>query len=105
METLNKEISARLASGARQLSMAEMAAEYRALGYKFNRALDCRSIARYISGEREGQSYPCLSLYPVQISDGISAWNVDARRDDNFKALQQLRDEVFAVSRGAIAEV
>ena len=102
---MEQEIKSRLANGGRQATMAQMQVEYRTLGYRFDRTCDCRSIARYVSGARAGQSYPCLSLYPVQISDGLSAWNVNARRDDNFQTMQRLRGEVFAVSRNAIAEV
>jgi len=99
------EAAARIASGAHQLSVSELIAKFRALGYLLDRSIDCRGTARYITGERAGAQYVAVGLYPVQVNDGISAWNINARRDDNYRAMQHLRQEVFAVARGAILEV
>ena len=66
--------------------------------------MDCRSVARYMTGVRSGESYPCNSLYPVQIDNGLSFANVDARRDANFDALREIRNMHFAVHCGCIFE-
>lgn len=95
----------RVKSGTRQLSLAQFKAEFAALGYRFDASMACKSVARYVTGPRAGETYPANSWYPVQSDDGLSAWNVDARRDDKFKALQKLRNDVFAVHAGYVIEV
>ena len=105
MDTLENEIAHRLSQGYRQVSFEQFKTEYAAIGYTFDRTSDVRSIARYMTGERAGQSYPYLGLYPVQIDNRLSAWNVDARRDDNYQAFRALRHSLFAIVQGRIVEV
>jgi hypothetical protein len=105
MDTLENEIAHRLSQGYRQVSFEQFKTECAAIGYTFDRTSDVRSIARYMTGERAGQSYPYLGLYPVQMDNKVSAWNVNARRDANYEAFKVLRNSVFAVSRGRIVEV
>lgn len=104
-EQLTAEIARRIASGMEQLSMEQLQARFAALGYRFDRSCDCKGMARYMSGEYAGHAYPALTLYPVQADNGLSAWNAEARRDSQFQAMQRLRKQLFAVSRGAIVEV
>lgn len=99
------ECAARILAGARRVSLAQLADEYRALGYRFDRSADCSHLARYMTGDRAGKTYKACGLRPVQIDDGLAAWHVDARRDANFQSLQALRDQVFAVHAGRIYEV
>lgn len=91
--------------GARQVSVAQFKAEFAALGYSFDASGACKSVARYMSGPRAGETYPANSWRPVQSDDGLCAWHVDARRDEKFKAMQKLRNEIFAVHAGYIIEV
>lgn len=105
MSTVNNEIAYRIAQGHKQVSFDQFKAEYAAIGYTFDRTSDVRSIARYMTGERAGQSYPYLGLYPVQADNRLSAWNVDARRDDNYQAFRALRHSLFAIVQGRIVEV
>mgnify|MGYP000432121308 CR=1 FL=1 len=105
MYTVDNEVTYRLAQGWRQVPFEQFKAEYAAIGYTFDRSCDVRSIARYMTGEQAGQSYPYLGLYPVQADDKVSVWNVDARRDAKYEAFRALRNSVFAVSRGRIVEV
>ena len=105
MYTVDNEVAYRLAQGYRQVSFAQFKAEYAAIGYTFDRTSDVRSIAKYMTGERAGQSYPYLGLYPVQADDRISVWNVDARRDTNYEAFRALRNSLFAVVQGRIVEI
>jgi hypothetical protein len=65
----------------------------------------CKSLARYMTGPYAGETYPANSWCPIQADNGLSAFNVDARRDANFKALQKLRNDIFAVYAGFIIEV
>ena len=104
-EKLEAEKQYRHSQGQECLSMPEYLARYAAIGYRFDRSCDARSIARYMTGDRAGQSYPCLSLYPVQADNGLSAWNVEARRDSNYQAFRALRATIFSVSQGAIVEI
>ena len=105
MDTLENEIAHRLSQGYRQVSFEQFKAEYAAIGYRFDRKDDVRSIGRYMTGERAGHSYSYLGLYPIQMDNRLSAWNVDARRDDNYEAFKVLRNSLFSVVQGRIVEV
>lgn len=105
MYTVDNEVAYRLAQGWKQVSFEQFKTEYAAIGYTFDRSCDVRSIARYITGEQAGQSYPYLGLYPVQTDDKVSAWNVNARRDANYEAFKVLRNSLFAVVHGRIVEI
>lgn len=102
---IDNEVAYRLAQGYRQVSFDQFKAEYAAIGYTFDRTSDVRGIARYMTGERAGQSYPYLGLYPVQADDRVSAWNADARRDASYTAFKVLRNSLFAVVQGRIVEI
>lgn len=106
MNDSDKEITHRVMNGQICLAMSDFEKLYAGIGYKFKRSNDCVSRARWMIGERAGESYPCRTLYPVQIDNGISAFNIDARRDDNFRKLQEYRNLYFSMDgRGNIVEV
>lgn len=99
---LKAEINDLLQNGCQHVSIHQLTLAIKELGYKFDRRMDCRGNARYITGPRAGSSYPTLNLYTVQIDDGKSAFHFESRRDDNFNAFQALRSKYFAVSKNAI---
>ena len=105
MYTVDNEVVYRLAHGWKQVSFEQFKAVYAAIGYTFDRSSDVRSIARHMTGERAGHSYSYLGLYPIQMDNRLSAWNVDARRDDNYQAFRTLRNSLFAIVQGRIVEV
>lgn len=84
--------------GCVQITLSQFEAKLRAIGYRLNRSLDCKGVARYMTGERAGQTYPSCNMYPVQVDDSRSWCHVDARRDVNFEELKRIRDTYFAVS-------
>ncbi len=98
---LQVEVESRTARGAELLSVEAFAARFAALGYRLDRSLDCRSTAQWLES---GRTYPACSVYLVEADTGMSAFHYQARRDSRFDAMQALRDQVFAVSRGAILE-
>lgn len=104
-DPLQVEIAARLALGQERLSVAAMGQRFAALGYTLDRSMDCRSLARYVSGPDAGRSYPACTTGLREADTGLSAFNAAARRDSRFREMQALRQQVFAVSRGAILEV
>ena len=95
----------RVANGGQCVNLATLMHRLRDLGYRLDRSLDCDGPSRYVAGPRAGFSFPVRSLYPVQISDGLSAWNVGARRDENYRAFQRLRDELHVLRNGRIWEL
>lgn len=99
---LQEEVDALIQAGAAQITMRVLSARLKAIGYKLDRSADCRSLSRWMTGPRAGKSHPCLSVYLRQIDDGKSAYNFEARRDDNFKQLQKMREDYFAISCGAL---
>ena len=102
---VNEEFARRTRQGQVCLSLRALQDRYEALGYTFDRSMDCIGTATYVSGPFGGHSYPHRSLYPVQADNGLSAWNLNARRDENFQAMQRLRNEVFAILDQRIYEV
>ena len=105
MYTVDNEVTYRLSQGWRQVPFEQFKAEYAAIGYTFDRSCDTQGMARYVSGERAGLSYPCLTLYPVQADDKVSVWNVNARRDTNYESFRALRNSLFTVVQGRIVEI
>ena len=106
-DDLAEAIAHKRAQGGRHVTLAQLDAAVGAIGYRLDRAGDCPSVNRYVSGPRAGRSYPAVNLRVVQASDGLSAMHIDARRDASFEALQAMRraDALFAVHRGRIHEL
>ena len=104
-ESVSREMKRNLSAGMRLVSLQEMAAEFEAIGYEFDDSMACNCIAKNMTGPGAGESFPCRTLSPREIDTKISAFNIDARRDDNFKRMQALRNEVFAISKGRIVTV
>ena len=102
---LVEECEHRKSTGQTQVSFKAFKQAYEELGYIFDRSCDVRSIARYVTGERAGKSYPYLGLYPLQKDNRLSAWNVDARRDENYNAFRVLRGSIFAIVQNRIVEL
>lgn len=63
---------------------------YRALGYTIGRE-HCRSTARVLGGPFAGATYQCRSLTVHESDTGRSAYHVDARRDQRFWSMMDLR--------------
>lgn len=102
---LDDELAYRASIGQMPIPVKELEARYNALGYRLDRSMDCRALARYMTGERAGVAYPSCSTGVNESDTGLRAWNRDARRDANFQAMQALRGSgIFAVSRGFILE-
>ncbi len=100
---LDRELARRAARGELPVSVAEFERRLRTVGYRRDRSTECRSVARIVSGDGSGDSYPTCDTTPVEIATGLRFCNVDAGRGANFEALKALRS-MFAVSRGAILE-
>lgn len=106
-KALQEELDHRATQGQSPRTIKEIDAALRALGYRLDRRMDCRSMSRYMTGERAGKAYPCITTGIAHVESGLSFANADAPRDDNFRALQDMRlsGEWFAVTRGAILEL
>lgn len=96
---LQEELEFRKRHGLTPVTLDEVKARLAELGYKLNRQGDSRSLARYMTGERAGCSYPSLTTWIEEANTGLSFAHVDARRDANFDRLLAMRQsgEVFAV--------
>lgn len=104
---LHRELERRRLSGRHPVTVREMNERLAQLGYKLDRSRDCPCNSRYITGPHAGESYPAVTTGVREIDSGLSFAHVDARRDENFEALQKLRleDSLFAVTRGRILEI
>lgn len=73
-----------------------------ALGYRIDDALSFN----YVNNLNPGPSYPARSCYIVESDTGIGfAHYKDARRDENFRALQDFRFQPNPVIRGRVYEI
>lgn len=104
---LDTELARRAAHGLFPRTIKQVSEALAFIGYKLDRSLDCSHVARIISGDGEGNTYPATSTSIKESDTGLSFSNVDARRDQNFKALQAMRLEgiLFAVVNGKILEI
>lgn len=107
MDPLQQELTRRLALGYRPVTVQAMETALKELGYRLDRSGDCQSNTRWMSGEMEGLTYPAINTSVVQIDSSLSFAHVSARRDENFKKLQELRSNqsLFAVVKGRILEI
>lgn len=92
-------------NGMQILTVKEFGQRFLELGYKLDRTMDCRGLARWMTGEYAGESYPVITTSVKEIDTGMSAFHYQARRDDNFKAMQKLRGEICAITKNCLLEV
>jgi hypothetical protein len=104
---LDRELAWRRQRGQSPVTVQAIAQALTALGYKLDRSMDCRGHSRYLTGERAGESYPCMTTGIQEADTGLGAFQATARRDANFRKLQALRynGELFAVVRGYLLEI
>jgi hypothetical protein len=105
MKTAQEMAAILQACGIEMLTVSQFAARFAVLGYTLDRSLDCRAPARILTGDFAGISYPCCTTGLKETDTGRSAFRYQARRDQNFKAMQTLRNQIAAISRNAILEV
>lgn len=87
-------------NGGVQVTRKQYAADLAALGYTLGRNYSaglCRCNGL--------PSVPATSALIFETDTGRSAFHEDARRDANFKALQEYRQSHFAVIRGRLFTV
>jgi len=70
------------------------------LGYKISKQ---DSFNYYNSGNEV--KYPAKSCYIVEKDSGLSFANIYARRDSNFRALQELRRNEEVIVKGRVWEL
>lgn len=104
-DQLQAEIDWRLANGCKMVSVRELGEAFKALGYRLNRSMDCQSMARYVSGPRAGATHPVITTDATEIATGKSYAHYQGARDANFRKMMELRQTLFAVTRGCILEV
>jgi hypothetical protein len=92
-------------NGQKILTVREFGQQFKSLGYKLDRTMDCQGLSRYMTGEHAGESYPVITTSVKEIDTGMSAFHYQARRDDNFRAMQKLRGEICAITKNCLLEV
>lgn len=107
MTRLIEEVERRKRRGCEPKTLRQVIDVLAGLGYELDRSLDCKGDNLYLTGELVGKSYPAINAYVVECDSGLSFANVAARRDENFRRLQELRrsGELYAVIRGRILEI
>lgn len=107
MNDIQSELAARAANGYRPSTVKAMTQTLRSIGYRLDRSMDCKHQSRYMTGPRAGSSYPAISTGIREIDSGKSFAHFDARRDENFKKLQDMRlnESLYAVVAGRILDI
>jgi hypothetical protein len=97
MNTAKQEAKYRRKEGYKEFAtMEELSATLYALGYTLDHSMDCPGIVRYVGGNapvRIGDSFLGITGYPVEQDTGRSAYSQEARRDDNYQKLKELRSQ------------
>ena len=70
------------------------------LGYKID-----SSLSFNYNNNLNKKAYKARSIYIREISSGFGCCNIHARRDANFKALQDIRFSVEVIERGRVWEL
>ena len=70
------------------------------LGYKID-----SSLSFNYNNNLNKKAYKARSIYIREISSGFGCCNIHARRDANFKALQDIRFRVEVIERGRTWEL
>jgi hypothetical protein len=99
-EGLQAERKAMLAAGMEELSKDELLNRLDRLGYKISAA----GSFSYFNGGNANR-FPARSIYLIEKDSKLSFANINARRDQNFEALQQLRKSSFAIVAGRLYEL
>lgn len=100
MTPLEKELARLLASGMTRVSFARYQADIAAMGFKLDRANDCRCNALDVA---TGERFPAITGYARQESTDKGFANIDADRSaPGWQQFREYRRNHFAVLRGAI---
>ena len=103
MINLEIEIAAMLECGMVQVSLAQYSADILQLGFRLDRTMDCRCMARDMASDR---TFPAITSCARQISTGAGFANTAAdRTDPNWRKFMDYRNSHFAVVRNAIFTV
>ena len=107
MTLLQAEIARRKARGSTRITLHELSERLAALGYRLERGMSARCMARILTGPDAGTTYPCMTYAVSEADTGHSAFHFEARRDENFEQLQRLRrdDSWYVVGKGHIIEL
>lgn len=100
MNDINAEINQMLNAGMAQLSLMEMFNKIDSLGYKIDKSM---SFCYFNQGN--ANHWAAKSCYVVEKDTGLSFANINAREDENYKALQELRRSTFTLHKGRLWEI
>ena len=98
MDNTELEVKRLVQNGMNELSQVEFLNELDQLGYKMKSSYNYYNSSNCIK-------YLAKTIEIVEKDSGLSFANIKAKRDDNFKQLQNLRYTSFVYNRGRIWEI
>ena len=101
-DNLKREVEGYIQAGCERITLGEFDRRLQALGYKRDLSSRCSAMSLNLT---TGNSFPAVTFNPMEIDTKRSAYHFESRRDDNFKALQEMRLSTVVVHRGAIYSV
>lgn len=99
---LDIEVEASLKAGARQMTLPVIRTELRRIGYEIDPGTRAAGVFRNLD---TGNNYPGATYGVCEIDTRMSAFHYQARRDANFRALQEFRQWTFTVSGGRMVTI
>lgn len=106
MKNLSAKVKAELErcrnAGVDVLKFEDLRQKVEKLGY----TIDFKMIAYSIATDcRTGETFNAVTFGIKESDTGLSAFNYEARRDDNFKALQELRLNTVSTYNNCVASI
>ena len=86
------------------ISKQDYESKLAAIGYYLDRTMDAKSTHTGLTDFIKNHSWKGLSLYPRQADNKVGAFNIEARRDDNYRAMTDIRNNyAFITGDGYLA--
>lgn len=90
-------LNAELEAGAIVVTLDQMKAELARHGYKLDRSMDCRCMAKIMTGPLAGTSFKACSMKIRDIATGLSASHCEGRRDDTYTAMRKFARSAYVI--------
>jgi len=100
LATTFSEVDDRLKAGCTQISSAELIYMLKLVGYKI-----CPSTSFDYTNTSNAIIYNARSISIIEADTGLSFGHIDARKDGNFRKLQEIRMEYLVFEKNRVWEL
>lgn len=93
-------LDAEIEAGAVLVTLNEMKAELARHGYSLDRSMDCRCMARIMTGPLAGTSFKACSMRIRETDTRRSASHFEGRRDAAYDAMRKFARNAYVILPG-----